>query len=91
MASLIYDSGSNGTASRRSSTSVLHAAVSELVRLTAEIERGVQEADYMAALAAVAGLQPVEQHIGGQLTMRMMAADDQEDGPNEEHAGGVYL
>jgi len=89
------DPGSDGSGNHPPQSSVLRAAVVELVRLTDEIKRGVEQLDYMGALAALSGLQPVEHHLGGQLTIKMMEAndapDDPEDGSNGEHRGGVYL
>ena len=97
MASLFNgtDPGSDGSGNHPPQSSVLRAAVVELVRLTDEIKRGVEELDYMGALAALSGLQPVEHHLGGQLTIKMLEAndtpDDPEEGFNGEHRGGIYL
>ena len=90
MASLVGMPGPDGPGRSRPSTSVLDAAVDELVRLAADIKQGVAGENFMFALTALSGLGPVEHHLGSQIQMRMMAAEEPDDESESDTAAGNF-
>ena len=79
--------------------SVLENALDELIRFAEAVKSGVETANYMAALSAVAAMNPCQYHLVEELTQVMQAAGQIgslepvgfESGSQFPLPGGTYL